>query len=125
MEMINSKKGKVMVVDSQDKIAPVEDDEKSVEVIERLSKTEKNELRKKAHSLKPVVLIGQHDVNDAVIAEIDVSLDAHELVKIRCRGSDKEKLSEQSTQVKNRLHAEIVQKIDSTFVLYRKKTTSS
>ena len=113
-----------MVVGSQGKMSPDEDSEELFMTIKRLTNEEKNILRKKAHSLKPVVLIGQHGVNESVIAEIDSSLNVHELVKIRCRGSNREKLSEQSTQVKNRLHAEVVQKIGSTFVLYRKKTTS-
>ena len=113
-----------MVVNSQGKMLPDEDDEKLVEPNHRLTSREKSILRKKAHSLKPVVLIGQHGVNESVIAEIDSSLNVHELVKIRCRGSNREKLSQQSTEVRNRLHAEVVQKIGSTFVLYRKKTTS-
>ena len=114
-----------MVVDSQGKMSPNEDSEELVMTIERLTNEEKNILRKKAHSLKPVVLIGQHGVNESVIAEIDVCLNAHELVKIRCRGSNKEKVSEQSTKIRDLLHAEIVQKIGGTFVLYRKKTASS
>ena len=113
-----------MVVGSQGKMSPDEDSEELFMTIKRLTNEEKNILRKKAHSLKPVVLIGQHGVNESVIAEIDSSLNVHELVKIRCRGSDKEKFSEQCTQVENRLYAEVVQKIGSTFVLYRKKTTS-
>ena len=114
-----------MVTNSQEKMSPDENGEKLVEITKRLTSREKNILRKKAHSLKPVVLIGQHGVNESVIAEIEVSLNAHELVKIRCRGSNKEKFSEQCAQVENRLHAEIVQKIGSTFVLYRKKSASS
>jgi len=113
-----------MVIESQGKMSPDEDSEKSDKITERLTSSEKNILRKKAHSLKPVVLIGQHGVNESVIAEIDSSLNVHELVKIRCRGSDKEKFSEQCTQVENGLHAEVVQKIGSTFVLYRKKSSS-
>ena len=114
-----------MVIESQGKMSPDEDSEKSDKITERLTSSEKKILRKKAHSLKPVVLIGQHGINESVIAEIDSSLNAHELVKIRCRGSDKEKFSEQCTQVENRLHAEVVQKIGSTVVLYRKKRVSS
>ena len=114
-----------MVLDSQGKMLPDEDREKLDKITERLTSAEKKILRKNAHSLKPVVLIGQHGVNESVIAEIDSSLNAHELVKIRCRGSNREKFSEQCTQVRNELHAEIVQKIGSTFVLYRKKTASS
>jgi len=56
---------------------------------ENLSNAEKKELRKKAHALKPVVMIGQHGLTDAVLAEIDLALNAHELIKVRVRGSEK------------------------------------
>ena len=50
----------------------------------------KRSLRARAHHLKPVVLIGQHGVSDAVVAEIGIALDAHELIKIRFRGTERE-----------------------------------
>ena len=59
----------------------------------KVSNSKKKELRKKAYSLKPFVMIGQHGLTDAVLAEIDVSLNAHELIKIRIRGEDKNKRS--------------------------------
>ena len=61
-----------MVIESQGKMSPDEDSEKSVKITERLTSRRKNILRKQAHSLKPVVLIGQHGINESVIAEIDV-----------------------------------------------------
>ena len=42
----------------------------------------KKALKAKAHVLKPTVMIGQHGLTDAVIAEIDIALNAHELIKI-------------------------------------------
>ena len=51
-----------------------------------LSNLEKKALRAKAHSLKPSVMIGQHGLTEAVLAEIDMRLNAHELIKVRIRG---------------------------------------
>ena len=46
-----------------------------------LSNIEKKILRKKGYSLKPVVMVGKNGLTDAVLAEIDVSLTSHELIK--------------------------------------------
>ena len=40
-------------------------------------------LRARAHSLKPVVITGQHGVTPAVLNEINLALDHHELIKVR------------------------------------------
>ena len=86
---------------------------------ENLSNIEKKALRKKAHSLKPVVMIGQHGLTDAVLAEIDIALKAHELIKVRIRGVDKNKRTEQCTQIECQLNAEVVHQIGGITVLYR------
>ncbi|MBU2806158.1 YhbY family RNA-binding protein, partial [Acidithiobacillus ferridurans] len=39
-------------------------------------------LRGQAHALKPVVIIGAHGITDAVLAELEVAIHAHELVKV-------------------------------------------
>ena len=54
-----------------------------------LSNIKKKALKAKAHALKPSVIIGQHGLTEAVLAEIDVALNAHELIKVRIRGADK------------------------------------
>ena len=89
-----------------------------------LSNIDKKELRKKGYSLKPFVMIGQHGLTDAVLAEIDVTLNAHELIKIRIRGASKNKRFEQCLQIKQKLNAEIVHQIGLITVLYRPKVTT-
>jgi RNA-binding protein len=84
-----------------------------------LSNVEKKALRKKAHSLKPVVMIGQHGLTDAVLAEVDIALNAHELIKIRIRGADKNKRAEQCAQIEHQLNSEVVHQIGGITVLYR------
>ncbi|WP_143178888.1 YhbY family RNA-binding protein, partial [Burkholderia mallei] len=46
-----------------------------------LSPAERSALRSEAHALKPVVLIGAEGLTDAVLAEIEVHLAAHQLIK--------------------------------------------
>ena len=60
-----------------------------------LSDIKKKELRKRAYSLKPFVIIGQHGLTDSVLDEISVALNAHKLIKIRIREADKNIRSQQ------------------------------
>ena len=90
-----------------------------------LSNIEKKELRKKGYSLKPFVMIGQHGLTDAVLAEINVALNAHELIKIRIRGADKNIRSEQCLKIEQQLDAEIIHQIGFITVIYRPKLINS
>ncbi|MDC0456302.1 YhbY family RNA-binding protein [Alphaproteobacteria bacterium] len=86
-----------------------------------ISNIKKKELRKRAYSLKPFVMIGQHGLTDAVLAEIDGALHAHDLIKIRIRGGDKNKRKEQCLQIEQRLNTEVIHQIGFITVLYRPK----
>ena len=90
-----------------------------------LSNVEKKALRKKAYSLKPVVMIGQRGLTDAVLAEVDIALNAHELIKIRIRGADKKKRTEQCGKIEQQLNAEVVHQIGFITVLYRPRPVPS
>ncbi|MGE4368183.1 MAG: YhbY family RNA-binding protein [Burkholderiaceae bacterium] len=50
---------------------------------------QRSELRAAAHPLKPVVLIGEKGLSDAVLKEIEVHLNAHGLIKVRVAGDDR------------------------------------
>ena len=90
----------------------------------KFSNNFKKELRKKAYSLKPFVIVGQHGLTEAVIAEINVALKAHELIKVRLREADKNKRSKQFMEIKKQLSAEIIHQIGFIIVLYRPNTES-
>lgn len=72
-----------------------------------------------AHHLKPVVLLGEAGLSDAVIAETDRALNDHELIKIRI-SSDRDERAVQQQQLEERCSAEVVQSIGRTLVLFRK-----
>jgi RNA-binding protein len=44
---------------------------------------QKQYLRGKAHGLKPVVLVGQKGLTDALIDSVNENLNAHELIKVK------------------------------------------
>ncbi len=68
-----------------------------------LSETHRRHLRKLAHHLKPVVIVGNAGLTDNVVAEIDNALAHHELIKVKIHAADKagrqaiiDKISEQT-----------------------------
>lgn len=55
-----------------------------------LSKKQIQHLRGLAHDLKPVVLLGSNGLTEAVVAEIEVALNFHELIKVKVAAEDRE-----------------------------------
>ena len=84
-----------------------------------LSNIEKKILRKKAYSLKPIVMVGRNGLTDAVLAEIDVSLTSHGLIKIRIRGGNKNERYNLCLKIQQKLKAELVHQIGFIKVFYR------
>ncbi len=84
-----------------------------------LSAVDKRKLRQSAHHLKPVVLIGQHGLSAAVMAEIERALFDHELIKIRFRGMGRELREQEIARATRELDAELVGSVGGTAVLYR------
>ncbi|KTD11550.1 RNA-binding protein [Legionella gratiana] len=80
----------------------------------------KKSLKAKAHHLKPVVLLGAKGLTEAVIAETDVALLSHELIKVKINGAEKEDRLIMANELCHQLHAEFVQMIGNTVIMYRK-----
>ena len=84
-----------------------------------ISNNKRKELKKKSYGLKPIIIIGQNGLTDAVINEIDIALNVHELIKVRAKGSDKDERNEYCLKIKEKLNADIIQRIGFITVLYR------
>jgi RNA-binding protein len=54
-----------------------------------LSNEQRRFLRELAHVLKPVVMVGQRGVTEAVVQELDGALSHHELVKVKIASGDR------------------------------------
>ena len=84
-----------------------------------LSPKRRSELRAEAHKLRPTVLIGDKGLTDEVLAEIDRSLKAHELIKVRAAAAAREQRDIWLETICERLQAHPVQQIGKVFVIYR------
>jgi RNA-binding protein len=84
-----------------------------------LSSSRRSELRSLAHKLSPVVIIGDKGLTDEVLAEIDRSLKAHELIKVRAATDDRGARGAWMQAICERLDAQPVQTIGKVLVLYR------
>jgi putative YhbY family RNA-binding protein len=69
----------------------------------------RSELRAEAHKLNPVVIIGDKGLTDEVLAEVDRSLRAHELVKVRAATAEREARDAWLQAICERLEAHPVQ----------------
>jgi RNA-binding protein len=76
--------------------------------------------RVKAHNLNPVVTVGQAKLTAAVLAEIEIALDVHELIKIKIR-AEREERTQISQQICKDTGAALIQAIGQIAVIYRKR----
>ena len=84
-----------------------------------LSSSRRSELRAQAHKLSPVVIVGDKGLTDEVIAEIDRSLKAHELIKVRAAAADRDARGTWMATICEKLAAHAVQRIGKVLVIYR------
>ena len=86
----------------------------------KLSSARRSELRAEAHKLSPVVIIGdKKGLTDEVLAEVDRSLKAHELIKVRAATDDRDARNAWLESICEKLDAHPVQQIGKIFVIYR------
>ena len=83
-----------------------------------MNSADKKKLRAEAHTLKPVVMIGQSGLTAAVLAEIELALNSHELIKVKIRAErdDRKLISE---KICADTGAELIQTIRQIAVIYR------
>jgi putative YhbY family RNA-binding protein len=85
----------------------------------QLIPAQRSELRSRAHGLNPVVMIGAEGLTRPVLAEIDRSLAAHDLIKIRVFGDDREARIAIYEEICDALSAAPIQHIGKLLVIWR------
>jgi RNA-binding protein len=76
-------------------------------------------LKAQAHSLKPVVMIGNAGLTEAVLKEITRSLTAHELIKIRILNDNREEREAWLSAICEQLDCAPVQHIGKLLLIYK------
>lgn len=86
-----------------------------------LTPARRRELRAKAHHLNPVVTIADNGLAPSVVAEIERSLQAHELIKVRVQGSEREQRDALLEELCSALDAAPVQHIGNILIIWRQR----
>lgn len=84
-----------------------------------LSDQQRRYLRGLAHPFKPVVLIGNAGLTDAVVKETAQALHDHELIKVRARVADRAARDALFSELAQRTDGALVDRIGHVAVLYR------
>jgi putative YhbY family RNA-binding protein len=84
-----------------------------------LTVAQRLELKGRAHSLSPIVIIGNAGLTPAVLDEIERSLKSHDLLKIRVMNDDREARAAMQEEICKTLNAGAVQHIGKILVIYR------
>jgi RNA-binding protein len=85
-----------------------------------ISASQKRHLRSLAHHLKPVVTVGQHGLGENVLAELEIALDFHELVKVKISGAEREDKKAMIETISETCGADLVQTIGHIAVFFRR-----
>lgn len=85
----------------------------------KLSEKQRKHLRGLGHTLKPIVLLGQAGLTEAVVTEAVRALNDHELVKVRVSGMDRDVRDDTIATLASRTDSELVGRIGHTALLYR------
>ena len=83
-----------------------------------LSNNQKKFLRKLAHSINPVVMVGQNGLSDGVVDELVISMEKHEILKLKVRveKEDKQQIIDKVLAITN---AQLIQVVGNVIVIYR------
>ena len=84
-----------------------------------LSNSQRRFLKGRAHSLKPVVTVGNAGLSDSLLEELDTQLERHELLKLRLHVDERDARDEFIQQLVENSSAELVARVGKIAVLYR------
>jgi RNA-binding protein len=86
-----------------------------------MNKSDLKKLKQLTHHLDPVVLLGAKGLTDAVHAEIECALEAHELIKIKLNSKDKAEKELLAQAICKKHHAILANQIGHVIAIYREK----
>ena len=88
--------------------------------VNTLTSKQKRYLRTVAHTRKPIVIIGGKGLSAAVLNELELALEHHELVKVRIQAEDRNARQAIIGHICNVLGTELVQRIGYVATFYKR-----
>ncbi|GGB00155.1 ribosome assembly RNA-binding protein YhbY [Agarivorans gilvus] len=85
----------------------------------QLTNKQKQHLKALAHNLKPVVMLGSNGLTEGILAEIELALAHHELIKVKIATDDREMKQLIADTIVSKVNAVKVQVIGHILVIYR------
>jgi RNA-binding protein len=85
-----------------------------------LSEKQKKHLRRLAHPMSPIVMLGNAGLTSGVVQELDRALNDHELVKVSARVGERSARDAALNDLAEQTSSEIVQRIGNVGVFYRR-----
>jgi RNA-binding protein len=86
-----------------------------------LTPEQRRHLRAAAHHLHPLVTIAGKGLSESVLKEIDRTLNAHELIKVKLQGVEREEREALLNEICGQIECAPVQHIGNILVLWREK----
>lgn len=84
-----------------------------------LSNPQIKTLKAHAHSLKPVVRMGQSGLSASVLDEIELALEHHELIKVKIAAGDRAEKKTVIERIAEKTMSSLIQSIGSVAIFYR------
>ena len=84
-----------------------------------LTARERAHLKARAHALEPVVHIGHSGVTAEVVNEVERALTAHELIKVRIGGADRNERVALGDEIAAKTDAAVVHRVGKVLILWR------
>jgi len=84
-----------------------------------LTPRQRARLKADAHRLPPVVQVGQSGLTDAIGSEVDRSLAAHRLIKVRLPAADRAGRDAMAAALSERTGAAVVGQVGRVLILWR------
>lgn len=91
--------------------------------MKKLTPTQVRFLRAQAHHLKPLVLVGDAGLSDAVLKEIAATIKAHELIKIKVNNDERSERDAMLNTICETVQAAPIQHIGKTLLVYKPAPT--
>ena len=87
-----------------------------------LNEKQKRHLRGLAHSRKPLIIVGDKGLSENLLTETDLTLEHHELIKVRVNADDRDARSAMIEELCSKSQATLVQAIGHIAIIYRPAT---